>query len=310
MATCTIIPERSGRTTAGVRASGTRAEEVPLYLDPDQLRRVEYTVYLHSISKRSFEQPHTIYRNVVVPACPKDKRYVTFFRVNHPVQIPTVDPDNVSGPPIIRIENAKRVALGICNPSFVGADLAIQDRAIEDQYLISSGECDLTRQGVFASMNEIPTEEELAKAENRRLTYYKMRFEEANGLLRSDPKRLQEVLGIDHHLAAEMFGQDVDWHKVTTPKVECPNCGEKIKEGIAFHYSNGQKCILDWERAWLAGAVKKEDVPDGRQWWAAKEKSKEELTAEAVSLGIEVDARWSANTLAQKIKEHSTQVAG
>ena len=85
---------------------------------------------------------------------------------------------------------------------------------------------------------------------------------------------------------------------------------EKIKEGIAFHYSNGQKCILDWERAWLAGAVKKEDVPDGRQWWTAKEKSKEELTAEAVSLGIEVDARWSANTLAQKIKEHSTQVAG
>jgi hypothetical protein len=118
------------------------------------------------------------------------------------------------------------------------------------------------------------------------------------------------VLGIDHHLAAEMFGQDVDWHKVTTPKIECPNCGEKIKEGIAFHYSNGQKCILDWERAWLAGAVKKEDVPDGRQWWTAKEKSKEELTAEAVSLGIEVDARWSANTLAQKIKEHSTQVAG
>ena len=94
-----------------------------------------------------------------------------------------------------------------------------------------------------------------------------MIFEQANGLLRSDPKKLQEVLNLDHHLAAEMFGIDVDWHRVTTPKIECPNCGEKIKEGIAFHYQNGNRCVLDWERAYLAGAVKKEDVPDASRWW-------------------------------------------
>lgn len=273
MATCTIIPGRSGMSS-GVRADGTRAQEVSLYIDPDQVRRTEYTVYLHSISRRSFQQPHTIYRNIVIPACPKDREYITFFRVNHPVMTSYVDPDNVSGPPKYVFENAKRVALGICNPSFVGADLAIQDKAIDPQYMIASGECDLTRQGIFASLNEIPTKEEIDKAKARRLTYYKMRFEEANGLLRSDPKRLQEVLGIDHHLAAEMFGQDVDWHRVTTPKVECPNCGEKIKEGTAFHYSNGQRCVLDWERAWLAGAVKKEDVPEPFHWEGFDDKPK------------------------------------
>lgn len=267
MATQTIIPDRSSRITHGPIQDGPSAKEVALYLDPDQMRRGEYVVYLHSISKRSFEQPHPIFRNVVIPACPKDKRYITFMRITHPVQIPTVDPDNASGPPIIKIENAKRAALCVCNPSYVGTELSTQDNPPPHWAQIASGECDLTRQGVFASMNEVPTEQELKKAEERRLAYYKMRFEEANGLLRSDPKKLQEVLGLDHHMAAEMFGQDVDWHRVTTPKIECPNCGEKIKEGIAFHYSNGARCVLDWERAYLAGAIKKDDVPDQFRWW-------------------------------------------
>lgn len=270
MATCAIITERSQKVTHGPVNDGTRARQVDAFLDPDQMRRSEYVVYLHSISKRSFEQPHPIYRNVIIPACPKDKEFITFMRISHPVQIPTVDPDNVSGPNIIRIENAKRAALCVCNPSYVGTDLSTQDNPPPDWAQIASGECDLTRQGVFASMNEIPTKEELDKAKARRLAYYKFRFEEANGLLRSDPKKLQEVLGLDHHMAAEMFGQDVDWHRVTTPKIECPNCGEKIKEGIAFHHTNGARCVLDWERAYAAGAVKKEDVPEQFIWWETK----------------------------------------
>ena len=290
MATQTIIAERSARVTHGPIQDGPSAREASLYLDPDQMRRSEYTVYLHSISKRSFEQPHPIYRNVVIPACPKDKRYITFMSISHPVQIPTVDPDNASGPPKFVFENAKRAALGICNPSYTGMDLTVQDKAIDPQFQIASGECDLTRQGVFASMNEVPTEEELKKAEGRRLAYYKKRFEEANGLLRSDPKRLQEVLNQDHHLAAEMFGQDVDWHRVTTPKIECQNCGEKIKEGIAFHYSNGARCVLDWERAYLAGAVKKEDVPEQFRWWDNPETAK-------------IDRRTKEYREAQKVAE-------
>ena len=267
MATQAIIPERSHVVTHGAIQEGPSAKEKSLYLDPDQMRSPEYTVYLHSISKRSFEQSHPIYRNVIIPACPKDKRYITFMRITHPVSIPTVDPDNVGGPLKWTFENGKRAALCVCNPSYVSNDLNAQDNPPPDWAQISSGECDLTRQGVFASMNEVPTETELKKAEDRRLAYYKMRFEEANGLLRSDPKKLQEVLNLDHHLAAEMFGVDVDWHRVTTPKIECPNCGDKIKEGIAFHYSNGNRCVIDWERAYLAGVVKKEDVPEQLRWW-------------------------------------------
>lgn len=309
MATQTIIP--GGRITAGAIADGPNAREKSIYLDPDQLRRPEYTIYLHSVSKRSFQQPHPIFRNVVIPACPKDKRYITFMRINHPVQTPTVDPHNVSGPLKWEFENAIRAALCVCNPSYVGNNLNAQDTEIATQYQISSSESNLTQQGVFASINEIPTDEELTKAEARRVTYYKRIFEEMNGLMRADPKAAQDRLGQDHHLAAEMFGQDVDWHRVVTPKVECKNCGEKIKEGIAFHYSNGNRCVLDWERAYLAGAVKKDEVPEQFRWWtdetSIEDMSKDQLKQYADKNGIEVDMRWSRERMAQTILEAATK---
>jgi hypothetical protein len=183
--------------------------------------------------------------------------------IGHPVQIPTVDPDNPSGPVLWRFANAKGAALCVCNPSYVGDDLSQQDKEVASAFQISSGECNLTRQGVFASMNAVPTEEELQKAEARRLAYYKFRFEEANGLARSNPAMLQQILILDHHMAAEMFGVDVEWHRVVSAKIECPNCGEKIKEGLAYHRNNGILCVLDWTRAYRAGAIKKEDIPEG-----------------------------------------------
>jgi hypothetical protein len=59
---------------------------------------------------------------------------------------------------------------------------------------------------------------------------------------------------------------------------------------------------LDWERTYLAGAVKKDEVPDSHRWWK-EEKSKDQLRQDATALGIEVDARWSAETLQTKINE-------
>jgi hypothetical protein len=305
MATQTIVWNKSGLAPSASEKSVGKPINSAVYINVDDLRSAEYVVYLHSISKRSFNQHNPIYRNVVIPACSKDERYITFMRITHPVQIPTVDPNNPNSASIIVIENAKRAALSICNPSYVGNDLAAQDKEIPFEYQISSSESNLTQQGVFASLNEVPTEEELKAAEARRATYYKAIFERMNGLFRSDPKKAQDELGLDHHLAAEMFSIDVDWHKLTTPKIECPNCGEKIKEGIAFHYSNGQRCVLDFERTYLAGAIKKEDVPIERRWWK-EEKSKEQLRQDAVALGIEVDARWSVETLQTKINDALT----
>ncbi len=301
MATATIIG--SGDMTSGARKTGlTSASVAGVYLDPDQLRKPEYTVYLHTISRRTFMQPHGIYRQIAIPACPKDKRSHCFMQVQHPVQQPNLNPDDVNGPPLWKLDDARSVALGVCNPSYVGKDLAIQDKELNPESVLSSGECDLTRQGIFASMNAIPTEDELQKAEKRRETYYRFRLAEADKLARSDPKQLGMILTEDHHLAADYFAVETEWHRNPSAKVDCPNCGGKIPGGVAFHYDNGRVCVLDWERAWLAGAVKKDDVPEPKRWWN-DEPSLDVLQAKAKGLGIEVDLRWSAKTLLARIQE-------
>lgn len=267
MATATIIG--SGEMTSGNKLTGlTSASQSQVYLDPESLRKPEYTVYLHTISRRSHMQPNGIYRNIAIPACPKEKRSHCFMQVQHPVQIPHLNPDDTSGNAMLKLENAKRVALGICNPDYVGQDLSVQDKELNPESVLSSGECNLNRQGIFASMNAEPTEEEIRKAELRREAYYKFRLQEADGLERSNPRQLQYILQQDHHLAAEHFGIEANWHRAPSAKVDCPNCGQKIPGGVAFHYDNGRVCVLEWERAWLAGAVNKDDVPEPRRWWS------------------------------------------
>jgi cytochrome c1 len=235
------------------------------------MRQTEYTVYLHTISRRAFMQPSGIYRNIAIPACPKEKRSHCFMQIQHPVQIPHLNPDDVNGLPAIKIENAIRVALGICNPDYAGTDLSVQEKELNPESVLASGECNLTRQGVFASMNAVPTEEELDRAEKRREAYYRFRLNEADGLERSNPRQLQHILQLDHHMAADFFAVEANWHRAPSQKVDCPNCGGKIPAGVAFHYDNGRACILDWERSWLAGAVKKDDVPEPKRWWSEEE---------------------------------------
>ena len=256
-----------GQVSAGAIKGETSASVKGLYIDPDVLRQPEYTVYLHTISRRAHMQDNHIYRTVMVPPCPKDKRSVCFMRVQHPVQIPSINPHDVNGAPVWSFENAKRVALGVCNPGYTTTDLNVQDKELDPAAVIASGESNLTRQGIFASMNETPTEEELRKAEKRRENYYRFRLNEADGLARSNPRQLQNILMEDHHLAADYFAVETDWHRAPSAKVDCPNCGSKIPTTASFHYDNGRICILDWEKAWLSGAVKKEDVPEPKRWW-------------------------------------------
>lgn len=269
-----------GRMTSGDQVRGITATQTPVYLDPDLIRKPEYTVYLHTISKRSFMQPNGVYRNVAIPACPSDKRSIGFMQIQHPVQIPTKNPDDMNGPPMIKAENAKRMALSIVDPDFNSTDLTVQDKEIPPDTRLSSGECNLLRQGVFASMNAVPTEKELSDAEKRREQYYRFRLNEADGLERSNPRMLQEILILDHHMAADYFGVDANWHRAPTAKVDCPNCGEKISAKAAFHYQNGHPCILNWEKAWLAGVVKKDDVPEPKRWWSEEEPKIDRRTKE------------------------------
>lgn len=51
------------------------------------------------------------------------------------------------------------------------------------------------------------------------------------------------------HFAMEYFGLTAPWHMSHRHKTECPNCGDLILEGIAYHRNaSGDICIVDPER--------------------------------------------------------------
>jgi hypothetical protein len=66
------------------------------------------------------------------------------------------------------------------------------------------------------------------------------------------------------HFAMEYFGLSAPWHMSHRHKTECPNCGDLVLEGIAYHRNaSGDICIIDRERyeASVVPAEKQKEAP-------------------------------------------------
>lgn len=233
--------------------------------DPGAFRKPDYQVYLYSVSKKKFEikiPPHVPL--TVLKACPEDQEYVLVHTLSHPVQ--QVDKDIDTGEPRMRYHDAMKVAQDIVCPNAPDMDGAIAP----DAYAINT---DLRAQGVFYSRNNPPTEAEVKKAHQRLEKHYRGLIEKASALEYSNPKELAEFINEDCRLAADYFDESPTWYKKPTKKKveaakgECPNCGESIKSGLAYHFVEGVACVIDWKRAVAAGVKMKADVPEGQEWW-------------------------------------------
>ncbi len=155
------------------------------------------------------------------------------------------------------------------------------------QNTFSSGN-NYNQQGLFWSKNDPPTEQELKEAELRLEKFYRGLLEKATATETAAPNQLPDLINDHYRLAADYFGEEYSWHKKRivkkseTAKEQCPNCGGEIKTGVAFHFDpESGICVIDWKRAYNAGKVKKEDVPDDFQWW--EEPSVEAPTPEVVA---------------------------
>jgi len=69
------------------------------------------------------------------------------------------------------------------------------------------------------------------------------------------------------HFAMDYQGKQAKWHMASAHMMSCPNCGELVKEGIAYHKNDfGEKCIIDAERYAKiidAGAAAEKAVSEG-----------------------------------------------
>jgi hypothetical protein len=260
MSDVTYNPDLSQSATQGLNNANLNNN-----IDPGIFRKPDLFVYIYSTSQKEFQvaRPPHIPR-LILKACPADQDYILAAKLAHPFEQSDRDVD--TGEVRMRFHDARKIAQDILCPDAPDMDAAISPSST------SSGN-DLRIYGLFWSLNNPPTAEEIKKANGRREKYYRMLLERATSLEYTNPKELAERLNEDYHLAADYFGEEYSWHKqrvrkvVTVPKVPCSVCGEDIKPGVAFHKdSEGEYCILDWKRAYEAGRVTKKQVPESKRW--------------------------------------------
>lgn len=208
-------------------------------------------VYIHSTAKRSFGPiHHRLFPRLKLKGCGPTERVTMCAKIADPVT--QWSPDIERGGQRPDEFDALTAANDVLNPAGMTENN-------------SSDNCNLVARGLFVSLNEKPTEDEIRNAEAARDKRYLELVTKARRLESTNKQWLDDFLTEepDVHAAMDALGQTATWH--TTPLVMaiCPNCGDSIKTGIAFHQSSaGVLCVVDPERAFKAGAITRERYED------------------------------------------------
>lgn len=236
-------------------------------LNVRSIRKPEYFVYVYSVVDPRPDGYHLqrscspLINNFRIPELQPGERWTLAAKVPEPVNQRWLDP--ASNQWRVDEHEGKRVAQDIVNPENVTLN---QDASLPADKSFTEGN-DFGKLGVFWSLNYPPTDEEVAKAIKRKEAFYRKRLDQARALEASDPKALHAYLTPTDHVAADYFGEQFSWHKLSLKPSTCPNCGESIKTGVAYHRNvDGVICVIDWRGAVNAGVKKLKDVPEDKRW--------------------------------------------
>ncbi len=211
-------------------------------------RKPDFWVYLYNVSEQSFDvfRP-PLFANIHIPGRTRGETYTTAARLPSPLLAPqgSVDTDEIA----TQLLDTRRVLMDVVNPDNLSLD---QNSVVAKPTNIGNN---LSQRGVFWSLNNPPTEQEIKEATQRMEKHFNTVLEKMKALETSDPKGLLEALSPEAHTAADYFGVETSWHGRRSKPMDCPNCGERIKAGVAFHRTEeGGTCVLDWARTVKAGA--------------------------------------------------------
>jgi hypothetical protein len=131
--------------------------------------------------------------------------------------------------------------------------------------------------GVFWTKNKVPIESELIQARAKMEGTFRAALAEANML--EAQNRIDLITPLMRH-AASYFEEDRKWNQTYKRVIECPNCGEGMKAGIAVHTCGA---VLDWAKAILFSARTVQQAKDAGVWDESLEKRLAELRAAAAA---------------------------
>lgn len=201
-----------------------------------------YVIYVYNVLDREHivRQP-PLFPGVVIPAC-KPGNKVAYTVLPPFVKEPYCKPGSTEY--YYKSVDGRKAATSLLNPSaFPGIawESQLQTWKADDQYGNN-----LNSLGVWWSLTK-PDEEKLAreikmfvdratKTMNELITLAEGYH--ANG----DLRYISPLM----HFAMDYLGKQATWHMPHYHMITCPNCGEVVKEGIAYHKNSmGEKCIID-----------------------------------------------------------------
>jgi len=244
-------------------------------IDRNMLREPDRMIHIFSVSKRSFLVDRApLWLKFHLRGCKAEERFVAVAHVPDPLMQKVHNTEN--GRYRGEAHDGLRCAIDLLNPNNPTNDPDWNPSPEMAAVFGSSKGCDLFAQGLFLSLHEVPLEAEIVKAEERRNSRFRSLIAHADSLEKINRKELEEFLkgedGADLHLALDFYGEVREYHKPMIATRNCPNCGEAIKTGVAFHLlPNNAYCINDWQKAVDAGIKTKFDVPVHLRWWTADE---------------------------------------
>lgn len=236
---------------------GANAENFNIIVNGRQFRPPLKKINFFSVAKRDFTVRHPLVPKLVLRGCEDGERYVKCASIPDPV--PQACPDQERGGTRIDDNDGWMVAIDILNPGNFTFDP--YHGSNNPNFFANSNGTNLIAEGIFPTENEEPTEEELRRAEDARDKHYRYLTKEALKLAAKSTKSLNEFLDRypDVHMAMDAQGIEAPWHTLNIVRTSCPNCGDAIKQGLAFHKSSSDiLCIIDPEKALKAGAITRE----------------------------------------------------
>lgn len=263
-------PERAAEAVDRITGPLPAPTLIDFRQDPNLNRKPDYVLHIFSIARVPFvvRRPPN-FPILTLRACPPASPYVEVAVVPNVVNYRWVD--SVSGEVRSLGESGERFATDLLNPANLGVD--IWAGADDSVSWVDSGGADLTRRGVFWTRNAVPAPFELDRARSRMERHYKNLIAQADELMQNGERR---ALNPEHHLAAEYFKLKTAWHSIAQVSLACPNCGEDVGPGLAYHRSSlGMICVLDWKRTVESGVKTRDDVPENHRWWDAPKAPKE-----------------------------------
>lgn len=241
------------------------AENFNVIVNGRTFREPRRTIYIHSVAKRDFGPiSRPLFTKITLRGCTKGERVVLSAKIPDPVLLSS--PDQERGGTRVDEHDGWRAAIDLLNPANLTTDPYGSSTYASGAPLASDFRgCNLVGQGLFPSFNEVPTEAEIARAEKARDDRFRSLVQRAQQLEATSPKQLQELLmeQPDVHTAMDALGLESSWHRRQETKAHCPNCGDSIRPGVAFHRSTVTEeiCIIDKLRAAEAGVFKRGPAP-------------------------------------------------